>query len=424
MDSPWFLRFTALFLAIILYFSVQTEESKLKGKAVGNQMDVIHEVPVEVYYDDENLVVTGVPETVNVKIEGPMNIVQTTKLLKDFTLFVDLRTLTMGDHNVRIKSENFSDKLQVTLDPSTINVLIEEKITQTFRVDPEMNRGLLAENFKVVNMDVSPSTIEVTGAKSIVESISFVKATVSGDKDIDKSFEHQAKVRVLDRDLNKLNVTVIPEHVDVKVEVAENSKEVPVVLTTQGTPPANIAIEAITTEVKNVKLFGPSNVLDQIEQLEVNVDVSKVKGQDTLEINLKKPEGVSSMSKSKVKVKVKANKIDENINNDIEEPDDVTQIPNQPSETVKFENMQVTVTGLDSKFKSTLIKPASGFLTLTVSGQPDIMRTLKSTEFVLSVDASKIEAVGEINLPVTVKSRPDVEWAILNEEITLKIELA
>jgi len=155
------------------------EEGNQSGKTVGNQQDIIHEIPVEVYYDDENLIVTGVPETVNVAIDGPTNIVQTTKLLKDFTLFVDLRTLTMGEHHVRIRHENLSDKLQVRLDPSTIDIQIEEKVTQTFRVDPELNHRLLAENFDVEKMEVTPSTIEVTGAKSVVESIGFVKATVS-----------------------------------------------------------------------------------------------------------------------------------------------------------------------------------------------------------------------------------------------------
>ena len=147
MDSPWFLRFTALFLAVILFFSVQAEEGK-RSKTVGDQMDIIRDVPVEVYYDNENLVVTGVPETVNMTIEGPANIVQTTKLLKDFTLRVDLSNLPMGKHTVEIQHENISEKLQVQIDPATIDVVIEEKITETFRVDPELNERLLAEDFQ------------------------------------------------------------------------------------------------------------------------------------------------------------------------------------------------------------------------------------------------------------------------------------
>ena len=41
MDNPWFLRFTALFLAIILFYSVQAEEGELNGNKVGDQLDII-----------------------------------------------------------------------------------------------------------------------------------------------------------------------------------------------------------------------------------------------------------------------------------------------------------------------------------------------------------------------------------------------
>ena len=31
MENPWFLRFTALFLAVILFYSVQAEEGESNG---------------------------------------------------------------------------------------------------------------------------------------------------------------------------------------------------------------------------------------------------------------------------------------------------------------------------------------------------------------------------------------------------------
>lgn len=111
MDSPWFLRFTALFLAMILFYSVKTEDAKT-NKGHGEQLDTIRDIPVEVIYDNENLVVTGVPETVNINIEGPSNLIQTTKLFKDFTLFVDLSDYTIGKHNVKIQHENISEKFK------------------------------------------------------------------------------------------------------------------------------------------------------------------------------------------------------------------------------------------------------------------------------------------------------------------------
>jgi YbbR domain-containing protein len=431
MDNPWFLRFTALFLAVILFYSVQTEEGEPNGGKVGDHLDMIRDVPVQVYYDNENLVVTGVPETVNITIEGPINLVQTTKMLKDFSLIVDLRTLTMGRHQVSIQSENISEKLDVRIDPAMVNVLIEEKITETFKVEPEFNKRLLAEDFQVANIDVVPSTIEVTGAKSIIESISFVKATVVGENGIRESFEQQAKIRVLDRDLNKLDVSIVPETVTVKVEVVENSKEVPIVLKLTGTPPDNVTIDSVASASEKMTIFGPSKVLDAIDAVTVDVDVSKIKESQTMEVNIPKPRGVSEISLSKIKVDVEAT---------VEEPDpdaeveadadekldeEIASEEAEPStETISFENVEISVNGLDEKYKSTLLKPENGLVTLTVVAEPDIIGKLAKSDFTVSVDASGVVAEGENVYPVTVEGPENLQWTLSEEEVTIRIELA
>jgi YbbR domain-containing protein len=431
MDNPWFLRFTALFLAVILFYSVQTEEGEPNGGKVGDHLDMIRDVPVQVYYDNENLVVTGVPETVNITIEGPINLVQTTKMLKDFSLIVDLRTLTMGRHQVSIQSENISEKLDVRIDPAMVNVLIEEKITETFKVEPEFNKRLLAEDFQVANIDVVPSTIEVTGAKSIIESISFVKATVVGENGIRESFEQQAKIRVLDRDLNKLDVSIVPETVTVKVEVVENSKEVPIVLKLTGTPPDNVTIDSVASASEKMTIFGPSKVLDAIDAVTVDVDVSKIKESQTMEVNIPKPRGVSEISLSKIKVDVEAT---------VEEPDpdaeveadadekldeEIASEEAEPStETISFENVEISVNGLDDKYKSTLLKPENGLVTLTVVAEPDIIGKLAKSDFTVSVDASGVVAEGENVYPVTVEGPENLQWTLSEEEVTIRIELA
>lgn len=421
MDSPWFLRFTALFLAIILFFSVKAGEEK---SAVGSAQDMIRDIPVDVFYDNENLVVTGVPEKVNMTIDGPANIVQTTKLLKDFTLKVDLRSLPMGQHTVRIQPENISAKLKVRIDPATVDVVIEEKITQTFRVDPELNERLLAEDFHVTKIDVVPTTIEVTGAKSVIESISFVKASVTAEKGINKSFSQQARVRVLDRDLTKLNVTIVPEQVDVKVEVAEYNKEVPIVLKSRGTPAADVKIDSLMTEEKTINLTGPRKVLDDIKEFAIDVDVSHVDGPGTLTVDVKKPKGISKMSLKQVKVKVEATVSD----TDLEVTDPVDpDIPIEEEEEVatkEFKNVSVMIKGLDEKFNSSFHKPVDGLVVLTVTAERDVIDTLEQSDFTVYVDASGTTDEGERILPVSVEGPPNIVWKLSDEEVTMQIELA
>lgn len=304
MDSPWFLRLTALFLAIMLFLSVKAEDQANRNTA-NDVYALLQDIPVEVYYDTENLVVTGVPDMVNMTIEGPANIVQTTKVLKDFTLKLDLQDLTLGEHSVRIRAENLSDKLDVLLDPATVDITIEEKVTQSFRIDPEMNTRLLADGYEVKGMDVQPSSINVTGAKSVVDAISFVKVSVTGEGSLNESFEQKSRVRVLDRDLNKLSVALDPEEVTVKVDIQEYSRDIPVKLKQKGTAAEDITIESAVLEDKLIRIYGPKSTVDAIKEIPVELDMEKVAKSGKMELDVKKPEGITKVSPAKVKVQVK-----------------------------------------------------------------------------------------------------------------------
>ncbi|MCM3744859.1 CdaR family protein [Sporosarcina luteola] len=422
MDRPWFLRFTALALAIILFFSVQSENEKKTNSTIGDSQGTIHDVPVEVLIDNENFVVTGVPKTVNMVIDGPSSLVQSAKLLKDFTLKVDLRRLEMGRHTVKIQAENLSDKLDVRLDPATVDVVIEEKVSKTFPVEPEFNERLLAEGYYAVKKEVEPSTIEVTGAKSVVDAISFVKVSATGDSGINKSFEQRARVRVLDRDLNKLDVTIAPEEVTVKVEVRENSKEVPVVLRQKGEPGENIVIDSVFTDTKTVTLFGPQKTLETIDSLRVDVDISKVKASGNVEISLPKPKGVSKLSEEKIKVSISVS-----VAEGEEPPPDVSMKPTTDVEkdvTKEFKNIPVTVLGLDEKYSSTFLKPPNGVVDVTVTAKEEVINALDSSDFNISVDASGTDQEGEHSYPLTVVGPDNIAWKLSENEVTLEIKLA
>lgn len=302
MDSPWFLRITALLLAMLLFLTIKSDEENLNAATNGKTTDIIRDVPVEVYYDDDNLVVTGVPETVDMTIEGPTSDVQTAKQLEDFTVFVDLRSMNMGEHDVMLQVENVSDQLQVTLDPAYIEVNIEEKVTRELLVDPEFNDRLLAENFVVTTMKSDPQRIQVTGAKSIIDSISFVKATVSGDQGIDKTFTKEASVKVLDKDLSKLNVAIEPEVVNVTIEIEEYSKEIPITLRQTGKPKEGVTVNELKPSFGNVRVYGNRAAIDALSVMVVDVDVSKLEESKQLTVKIPLPKGVSRISENQIEV--------------------------------------------------------------------------------------------------------------------------
>lgn len=297
--SQWVLRITALILALLLAIYVKAIISA-DSDFLKTDADILTNVPLEVYYDDENLLVTGIPETVNVRIEGPMQIVQQTKLLKDYKVFVKLNALLIGEHSVTVLSENFSDKLKVTIDPAILNVVIEERVTKEFRVDFEMNNRLIAEDYSLKGMTADPNKVLISGAKSVIESISYVKATVAGEAGINASFIQEANVKVLDRDLNKLGVTIEPEKVKVKVEIIEYSRELPITIKQTGEAQTGVIIDKLSVEPSKILVYGTRTAIDSLTEVIVDVDISKINESGSYEMDVAVPTGAAKLSQEKI----------------------------------------------------------------------------------------------------------------------------
>ncbi|HSI65865.1 MAG TPA: CdaR family protein, partial [Planococcus sp. (in: firmicutes)] len=298
MDSPWFLRITALLLALLLFFTVQAENDTTTSTDGATSSERIEDLELDVFYDNTNLMVSGLPDTADLTITGPTSVVQTTRQLQDFSLFVDLRNLELGEHRVPIQTENLSEQLRATVQPAYINVTIEERVTEEFRIDPEMNERLLAEGYELESITSEPNTVMVTGPKSVIDSISFVKATVSGEQDIAESFKAEARVRVLANDLTKLeNVTIEPEVVEVQVNIEEYSQEVPVSIEQTGTPPEGVTINSLMPSNETVRIYGPRNVINQLTEFVVEFDAAAIVPVDpTIEIALVTPAGATGIS--------------------------------------------------------------------------------------------------------------------------------
>ncbi len=414
LSNPWILRVIALALAILLFVSVKSELDLSDQNTSGRDVEVLREVPLEVYYDDDNSVVTGTPETVTVNIEGPTQQVKSTKVMKDYKVFVDLRDLTYGEHRVAISTEYFSDKLKVKVEPAFIDVVIDERISEEFTVDLDMNESLLAENYVLANTTVEPKVVTITGAKSVIDSIGYVKASITGSKGINKSFEQQASVRVLDMDLNKLDVIVEPRTVLVKVGVEEYSKEVPIILGRQGTPKDGVTIRSLTTEAEKIRVFGPKSILDKIKQLNVDVDVNKIEESGTFNLKLLLPDGVTKLSTDKIKIKAEVT-----VNEPTEPVDEEEDVSSNITEK-SFQNVQIVVRGLAENLQSSFQFPDNGVVTVIAKGPQEALNKVQANNISIYVDAENSE-LGETVLPIHIDGPSNIEWETSEPEATLTI---
>ncbi len=311
IESKWFVRVVAFLLAFLLYATLNFDDFELAQRVDNSGQEtseVLTNVPVQAYYDTENLYVSGLPEQVRVELSGPKSLIESAKRLRDFRLYVDMTGLELGTHRVAVKYENFSDKLKVSIQPAAVEVSIEERVTETYSVKPEFNDSALAEGYQVDTVTVAPQEVKVTGSQSDIEKIAFVKAALTSGQQIDEETTATANVQVLDGDLNKLDVKVEPETVQMSISVKNPSKKVEIKAVPKGEPPTGIKIVSLEPDIEEVTVYGKELVLEELVEFKIPVDVSGVTKDTTMTVPIALGNGINFTSPQVVKVKVTVEK--------------------------------------------------------------------------------------------------------------------
>lgn len=112
LNNPWAVKVVALLFAFLLYFAVHSAQAptpKKPGESFfptsTTDEATLTDIPVKSFYDDENYVVTGVPQTVNVTIKGPTGTVKKVRQVKDFEIYADMQNLKTGRHKSRAEGQ-------------------------------------------------------------------------------------------------------------------------------------------------------------------------------------------------------------------------------------------------------------------------------------------------------------------------------
>ncbi|WP_160725705.1 CdaR family protein [Bacillus sp. USDA818B3_A] len=399
-DNPWFIKILALLLAVLLYSSIPHTSSKFTDVNVPGEQstETIKDIPVKVYYDTENLVVSGIPNTVDVTIKGPITHVQSAKALKNFEVYVDLTNAKIGKQKVKLKIRDLSDKLTATMKPTSVTVNVQEKITQEFKVEAEFNSEQIADGYSAGQPVVEPNKVRITGAKSDVDQITYVKATLAVNGDLKSTTTKEAQIQVLDKSLNKLNVTIEPETVKVTIPIKANSKTVPINIVKKGTPPEGVTIESIELDETEAKITGSESVLDSTESVRVEVDLSKITENTTLTLPVIISNGVTKVSPQLVKATVVVKK---------EEPKTETKTNAEVQKTISA--IPLNIQGLAENVTAEINDPADQSVNLVVNGPSESVNELGPDDFTVTIDLSGLNE-GTHDVDIQVKGPTDVEW--------------
>lgn len=447
MNNHWFMKIIALLLAFMLYLSVTLEEtgsssspfnsSSRSGSTSNEETQTIQDVPVTAYFDDDKYIVSGLPETVDITLKGSKSNI---KLQRDVKVYANLENLKPGNHQVKLH-HNIDDGLSVEIDPKTVQVTIEGKVSKKFPLEVSLASDQIKSGYVAGTPSVSPKSVVVTGGKSQIESISSVKALVEED-DADSTIKQQAKVVAFDRNLNKFNVDINPEFVQVNIPIKRESKSVPLKFEASGTPSEGVEVTSIEPQTKEAVIYGDEDVLKSVSEIsEIPVDVSDIRGTETIEVNVPLPEGIKRVSPESVKVKVntsegstKEEEVKENEKETAEKettkPEETTteeeekeqekEEEEETNSTRTISGVSLSIGGQSDSFLYQMLTPSNGTISISATGPKDTIQSLSAGDISASVSASGYEA-GTYTLPISVSGPSGVQ--ITPNTSTAKVEI-
>ncbi|WP_096438274.1 CdaR family protein [Alteribacter populi] len=401
-NNKWFIRGISLLIAIMLYMMVSMDNvgNQQAGGIPGitNGHRVIEEVDLTIYYNEDEHVVTEAPETVQVNLRGPQNVLTLLQVTRpQYEVFIDLTDKEPGEHYERVQYSGFPSDLSVSIVPMTVRVGLQEKQTSSFPIDIELeNEGELEEGYTLGNPSVDPSSVDVTAASGLVEQVASAQVLVdlSGR---DGTFEESASVILLDASGNPLPITPDPSAVDVEVPITSPNKEVPVRIEREGDPPEGFAISSVEADPSDVTIYGPVSVINEISFLEgIDVDLSEITEDTTLEVDVPVPDGVERVDPETISVDI-----------EIEE-----------EESRSYNNVPIEIVGLEDGKEVELVSPGEAFFDLEIMGTATLLERISREDIEAFVDLEGVEA-GEYDLPITVNGPQHLRFTKGMNEVSL-----
>lgn len=374
---------TLLIVSLILAFAVFVLIDRESNVMIDQYAEILYNQPVTAVYNEELYVVEGLPDKVDITLVGQKRHIFLAKQAPSKGVSVDLTGLKPGNHKVTLKYTQRLESLDYKLDPSQVTVTIYEKVSETRSLTYDLlHQDSLDSKLSISNVELDRNEVTIKGAAYKLKKVATVKALVDAKKIPNKAGDINLKdvqLVAYDTDGKIVDVEIVPKTVTAKVTVTSPSKEVPIKVVPDGELAFGRSIKSIEPSVSSVTLYGSSDVLDKINQLEVKINVDGLENDKEFNVTLDKPSGVNELSTKTVKIKVTIDK------------------------TIKkeFKNISVTVENLDSSYKAQALSEDDRQVTVIVSGSESIINDIDTSSIKAYVDL-KDYGVGEFDVPVKV----------------------
>lgn len=371
----------SLVLAVIVFFIIDRQNTTLLEK----NAEVLYDIPLSATYNDEEYVVEGLPETVDITLIGTKANLYLAKQLPTQDVNVDLSDLKPGVHKVNLKYKQSITSVEYKLDPSEVTVVVSSKKSETRSVESDIvNLNKLDSKLAINNTKLDTDEVIIKGTEDSLAKVSTIKALINVSNMVDpKAGTNTLKdipLIAYDEKGAKVDVEMVPSKVTATIEIESPSKTVPLEIEPTGNVIFGKAIKNITSSVQKVTIYGSSKVLDNTNSIKVKIDVNNLKSNKDYTVTIKKPAGIREISEKVVTAKVE---LDDEV-------------------TTELSGVKLGVVNLGSNYTAQATSENATEVTVILKGVESIIKNITPSDVEAYVDLEGLGA-GDHEVEIKVK---------------------
>lgn len=390
----------SLVLAVIVFFIVDTKSTTL----LETNAEVIYNRPVKAAYNDEEYVIEGLPEKVDITLIGTKANLYLAKQLPTQDVILDLSDLKPGVHKVNLKYKQSITSVEYKLDPSVATIVISSKKSETRNIEYDVvNLSKLDSKLAVSSVKLDVDEVIIKGTEEKLSKVSKIKALVNVEKMIDPkagtNILKDVPLVAYDEDGKVMEVEMVPGTVNATVGIESPSKVVPVKVVTKGSVVFGKAIKNIATSIDKVTIYGDSVTLDKTDSIDVSVDVSDLKSNKQYTKTIKKPSGIRDISSKTITINI--------------ELDDEA--------TTELSGVRLSHINLGDNYTVQATEQSGTEVVVILKGVESVIKDISSTSVEAYVDLKGL-GVGEHEVEIKVKGNDEkVNYSSKVKKTTIKI---
>lgn len=361
------LIFISLILAIGLFFYVDNESTAM----IDSRAEILYDQKVEVVYNKEAYVIEGLPDSVDVTLIGRQVDLYLAKQLSTGIVTADLSNLEEGTHKINLEYKSPINSVSYKLDPSSVNITVFPKVSKTVDLTAEViNEDKLDSKLSIASVTLDTDEIVIKGAEHTLNKVASVKALV----DVSKIVEQKTGITTIDdvrlvaydSEGNVVDVETVPNKVVANISIDSPSKELPIKIIPTGNVEFGKAIDSMTSDVTKVTAYGNKDILDKLEYIPVEIDVTGLNKNKDYTVIISKPSGIKEISETSLNVSV--------------------QLGTEVSKEIS--DVYIETLNLDSNYKVLAIGENSSKTTVVVKGTQNVLDNIDASMLKATVDLS------------------------------------